>query len=140
MTLASGGILDYDYLIYAVGSGSADPSVPGAAEHAYPIATLEEAERLRPVIEAVPASAPLTVVGAGPTGIETASELAELGRKVTLVCGKVLGPYLHPRARRAVAARLAKLGVTVLEGPGATVTDVTSDAVQLADGRDVPAA
>ncbi|MEU8301160.1 FAD-dependent oxidoreductase [Micromonospora sp. NPDC048909] len=137
VTLASGGTLHYDYLIYAVGSGSADPSVPGAAEHAYPIATLEEARRLQPIIDAVPASAALTVVGAGSTGIETASELAELGRKVTLVCGRVLGPYLHPRARRAVAGHLAKLGVTVLEGPGARVTGVTGDAVQLADGREL---
>ncbi|MEV0721891.1 FAD-dependent oxidoreductase [Micromonospora purpureochromogenes] len=137
VTLASGGTLGYDYLIYAVGSGSADPSVPGAAQHAYPISTLEEARRLRPVVDAAPASAPVTVVGAGPTGLETASELAELGRKVTLVCGKVLGPYLHPRARRSVAERLTKLGVTVIEGPGATVTGVTRDAVQLADGREL---
>ncbi|MEU4677859.1 FAD-dependent oxidoreductase [Micromonospora sp. NPDC023737] len=138
VTLASGGTLDYDYLIYAVGSGSADPSVPGAAEHAYPIATLEDAARLRPVVGAAPASAAVTVVGAGPTGLETASELAELGRKVTLVCGEVLGPYLHPRARRSVAGRLAKLGVTVIEGSGAVVTGVTGDAVQLADGRELP--
>ncbi|MFI6265344.1 NAD(P)/FAD-dependent oxidoreductase [Micromonospora sp. NPDC051006] len=140
VTLASGGTLDYDYLIYAVGSGSADPSVPGAAEHAYPISTLEEARRLQPVVDAAPASAALTVVGAGSTGIETASELAELGRKVTLVCGRVLGPYLHPRARRSVAGHLAKLGVTVLEGPGATVTSVTGEAIQLADGRELASA
>ncbi|SCG47935.1 NADH dehydrogenase, FAD-containing subunit [Micromonospora echinaurantiaca] len=138
VTLASGGTLGYDYLIYAVGSGNADPSVPGAAEHAYPIATLEDAQQLRPVIDAAPASATVTVVGAGSTGLETASELAELGRKVTLVCGKVLGPYLHPRARRSVAERLTKLGVTMIEGPGATVTGVTGDAVQLADGRELP--
>ncbi|MEV0797300.1 FAD-dependent oxidoreductase [Kribbella sp. NPDC050281] len=133
--LASGGALDYDYLVYAVGSGSGDPSVSGAAEYAYPISTLEQAGRLQPVVDAAPASAALTVVGAGPTGLETASELAEQGRTVTLVCGKVLGPYLHPRARRSVARRLAKLGVTVLEGDGATVTGVTADAVQLSDGR-----
>jgi NADH dehydrogenase FAD-containing subunit len=77
------------------------------------------------------------VVGAGPTGLETASELAEQGRSVTLVCGKVLGPYLHPRARRSVARRLAKLGVTILEGDGATVTSVTADGVRLADGREL---
>ena len=138
LTLASGGDLQYDYLIYAVGSGSPVPSVPGAADHAYRISTLEEAERLRPVINAQDASAQLTVVGAGPTGLETASELAEQGRKVTLVCGPTLGPYLHPRARRAVAKRFAKLGMTVLEGPDATVTGVTADSVQLADGREFP--
>ncbi|MGS2617863.1 hypothetical protein ACVCAH_25565 [Micromonospora sp. LZ34] len=31
VTLATGGTVGYDYLIYAVGSGSADPEVPGAA-------------------------------------------------------------------------------------------------------------
>ncbi|GAA4566669.1 FAD-dependent oxidoreductase [Micromonospora coerulea] len=138
VTLATGGTVGYDYLIYAVGSGSADPRVPGAAEFAYPIASLEEAQRLRPVVDAAPATAAVTVVGAGPTGIETAAELAEQGRSVTLVCGEVLGPYLHPRGRRSVAKRLAKLGVTVLDGPGATVTAVTRDAVQLSGGRELP--
>ena len=51
--------------------------MPGAAEFAYPIASLEEAQRLRSVLDAAPATAAVTVVGAGPTGIETAAELAE---------------------------------------------------------------
>ncbi|SCG70395.1 NAD(P)/FAD-dependent oxidoreductase [Micromonospora halophytica] len=138
VTLATGGTVDYDYLIYAVGSGNADPGVPGAAEFSYPIATLEQAQRLRPALDAAPATAAVTVVGAGPTGIETAAELAEAGRAVTLVCGGVLGPYLHPQARRPVARQLARLGVTVLDGPGTKVTGVTRDAVQLADGRSLP--
>ena len=138
LALAGGGTLDYDYLIYAVGSGSAAPSVPGAAEFAHPIASLEQAEQLRPVLNATPATALITVVGAGPSGIETAAELAEAGRLVTLVCGSVLGPYLHPRGRRAVAERLSHLGATVLEGPDATVTGVGPDAVELADGRTLP--
>ncbi|MEV3989909.1 FAD-dependent oxidoreductase [Streptomyces sp. NPDC049837] len=138
VTLASGGTVGYDYVIYAVGSGSAGPRVPGAAEFAHPIATLEEAQRLRAVVDAAPATAAVTVVGAGPTGIETAAELAEAGRTVTLVCGGVLGPYLHPRGRRSVAKYLAGLGVTVLDGPGTEVTAVTEDAVRLGDGRTVP--
>lgn len=138
VTLATGGTVGYGYLVYAAGSGSADPRVPGAAEFASPIASLEEAERLRSVLDAAPASAELTVVGAGPTGIETAAELAEEGRTVTLVCGEVLGPYLHPRGRRSVAKRLAKLGVTVLQGPDAKVTAVTRDVVQLSGGRKLP--
>ena len=103
--LASGDTVGYDYLIYAVGSGSADPGVPGAAEFAHPIATFEEAQRLRSVLDAAPATAPVTVVGAGPTGIETAAELAEAGRTVTLVCGgrarALPAPQRPPLARRA---------------------------------------
>ncbi|GIJ22483.1 NAD(P)/FAD-dependent oxidoreductase [Micromonospora lutea] len=137
ITTASGRTIHYDYLIYAVGSDSGAPQVPGAAEHAHPVATLEEAERLGKVIAAASSTAPVTVVGAGATGIETAAELAEAGRTVTLVCGGALGPYLHPRGRRSVAKRLTELGVTVLDGPGTRVTAVTPDAVRLADGRDI---
>ncbi|MGW1186396.1 NAD(P)/FAD-dependent oxidoreductase [Streptomyces sp. NPDC002559] len=138
LELAGGDTVGYDYLVYAVGSGSAEPDVPGAAEFAHPIATLEEARRLRPVIADAPATAPVTVVGSGPTGIETAAELAEQGRSVTLVCGEELGPYLHPRGRRSVARTLAGLGVTVVAGPGARVAAVTADAVRLDDGRELP--
>ncbi|MFE4637515.1 NAD(P)/FAD-dependent oxidoreductase [Streptomyces sp. NPDC056773] len=137
LRLASGARLSYDYLIYAVGSGSAAPTVPGAAEHAYQIATLEDAQRLRPALDEAPQTAPVTVVGAGPTGIETAAELAEQGRAVTLVCGGVLGPYLHARGRRSVARRLARLGVNVVDGPGTEVTAVTRDSVRLADDREL---
>ncbi|MFH7597241.1 FAD-dependent oxidoreductase [Streptomyces racemochromogenes] len=136
--LASGTTAGYDHLIYAVGSGSADPGVPGAAEFAHPLATFEEAARLRPVLEAASPQAPVVVVGGGPTGIETAAELAGEGRAVTLVCGGVLGPYLHARGRRAVARRLAALGVSVVDGPGSRVTEVTAGAVRLADGRELP--
>ncbi|WP_067814595.1 NAD(P)/FAD-dependent oxidoreductase [Actinomadura kijaniata] len=137
VSLAGGGTVGYDYLIYAVGSRGGAPEVPGADRFAYPIATLEEAERLRRAVAAAPATAPLTVVGGGATGIETAAELAEAGRPVTLVCGGLLGPYLHPNGRRFVARRLAALGVTVLEGPGAKVASMTAGAVRLADGREV---
>jgi NADH dehydrogenase len=135
VTLAEGGTIHYDYLVYAVGSGNAGPRVPGVAEFAYPVATLEAARRLRSVLDGTPVSAPVTVVGGGPTGIETAAELAEQGRVVTLVCGGALGPYLHPRARRTARRYLARLGVDVLEGAQASVSAVTRGAVELGDGR-----
>ncbi|MFF3710759.1 NAD(P)/FAD-dependent oxidoreductase [Streptomyces phaeochromogenes] len=140
VSLAGGGAVSYDYLVYAVGSGASDPGVPGAAEFAHSVSDIEGAERLRSALDATPVTAPLTVVGAGPTGLETAAELAEQGRRVTLVCGDVLGPSLHARGRRPVARRLARLGVTVVEGPRTRVTEVTQDAVRLDDGRELPSA
>ncbi|MFD9190255.1 NAD(P)/FAD-dependent oxidoreductase [Streptomyces phaeochromogenes] len=140
LSLEGGDTVSYDYLVYAVGSGASDPGVPGAAEFAHSVSDIEGAERLRSALEAAPVTAPLTVVGAGPTGLETAAELAEQGRRVTLVCGDVLGPSLHSRGRRPVARRLARLGVTVLEGPRTRVTEVTRDAVRLDDGRELPSA
>ncbi|MFC9993520.1 NAD(P)/FAD-dependent oxidoreductase [Nocardia sp. NPDC127526] len=133
--LADGDSIAYDYLVYAVGSGNAAPSVPGAAEFTHPVATLEAAQRLRSLLRDTPTSAPVTVIGGGPAGVETAAELAEQGRVVTLVCGGALVPYLHPKARRTAHKYLAKLGVTVLEGADAVVTAVSADAVELADGR-----
>jgi len=137
--LASGGEFSYDYLIYAVGSTGAKPStVPGAVEFAHSVADLESAQQLRYALADLPCNAPITVVGGGLTGIETASELAERGCPVTLVCGAILGPSLSKRGRRSVAKRLHRLGVDVLESVAAS--EVRWDAVVLADGTVLPSA
>ena len=137
--LESGRALDYDYVIYAVGSTGGSPStVPGAAEFAYPIAEFEYAQRLRTSLDKLHPDAPVTVVGAGLTGTETAAELAEQGRKVTLVCGGQLAPSLSEPGRRSTAKWLAKHRVTVLEAD--MVAEVRPDAVVFADGAVRPSA
>ncbi|OBH04703.1 MULTISPECIES: NAD(P)/FAD-dependent oxidoreductase [unclassified Mycobacterium] len=139
VVLGSGAELDYDYLVYAVGStGAMPPTVPGAAEFAHSVADLESAQRLHHTLADLPLSAPITVVGGGLTGIETASELAELGRPVTLVCGGVLGPSLSGRGRRSVARQLRGLEVDVLES--AAAAEVRPDAVVLTNGAALPSA
>jgi NADH:ubiquinone reductase (H+-translocating) len=139
VVLTSGAELDYDYLIYAVGStGAMPPTVPGAAEFAHSVADLESAQRLRYALADLPLRQPVTVVGGGLTGIETAAELAELGRPVTLVCGGILGPSLSDRGRRSVARQLRGLGVNVLES--AAASEVRWDAVVLSDGAVLPSA
>ncbi|WP_329409824.1 FAD-dependent oxidoreductase [Nocardia vinacea] len=130
--LASGRVLDYDHIIYAVGSTAAIPSVSGAAEFAFPIAEFESAQRVRARLDELPLAAPVTVVGGGPTGIETAAELAEQGRTVTLVCGGTLMPSLSAPGRRYVGKWLSRHGVAVLEAD--VVTEVRPDAVVFADG------
>lgn len=139
LELAEGPALAYDRLVYAAGSSTGRPTVPGAAEFALQLGTLEQALNLRDVLAKTAMTSPIAVVGGGPLGIEAASEFAELGRRVTLVCGDVLGPYLHPRARKAVAKKLDALGVTVLSGAGASAGEVTRDMLRLADGREVQA-
>jgi NADH dehydrogenase len=139
VALASGRALDYDYVIYAVGSTGRPPaSVPGAAEFAYPIAELELALRLRGALGELHPDAPITVVGGGLTGTETAAELAEEGRNVTLVCGGQLVPTLAEPGRRSVRKRLRKLGVTVLDTD--VVAEVRQDAVVFAYGAVRPSA
>ena len=135
--LASKGVLEYDYLIYAVGSTAALPAVSGA-EFAYRIAEFEYAERLRDKLDELDPDEPVCVVGAGLTGIETSAELAQHRGSVTLICGGELGPSLSPQGRGSVARQLARLGVTVIEG--GVVTEVRQDAVVLSDGRELPSA
>jgi NADH dehydrogenase len=137
VVLASGDVLDYDYLIYAVGSTGTPPAaVPGADEFAYAIAEFEHAELLHRALDERRPNAPVVVVGAGLTGIETAAELAEQGRPVTLVCGGVLGPSLSPAGRRSVNNCLRRLGVDVLET--AVVAAVAPGAVRLVDDTVLP--
>jgi NADH dehydrogenase len=131
--LASGTTLEYDYAVYAVGSTAATPAaVPGAAEHAHHVTELEQAQRLRDALEELDAYAPVTVVGGGLTGIETAAELAEQGRRVSLVCGGTLAPALSEPGRRSIAAWLVRNGVDVVET--AVVAEVRPDSVVLDDG------
>jgi len=134
--LESGLCLDYDYVIYAVGSTATAPkAVPGVAENAYPLGEWEYARRLRGALDAAPAPDPVTVVGAGLTGIETAAELAGQIRQVTLVRDGALAPAFLDPARRAVAKWLARNSVQVLENT--RVTEVRPGAVTLADGSEL---
>lgn len=138
LELASGTVLPYDYLVYAVGSTTTTPDIPGVAEHALSINEFEHAQQVRARYERLAPEAPIVVVGAGLTGVELAGELAEAGRRVTLICGTQLLPSLGDPARRAAAKRLDKLGVEVLVP--ATVVRVDEDLVTLSDGRVLPTA
>ncbi|MFC7676774.1 NAD(P)/FAD-dependent oxidoreductase [Mycolicibacterium sp. GCM10028919] len=140
VALACGDTVRYDYLIYAVGSTGAAPTVPGAAEFAHGLSEFEHGEPLRAAVAGTRRGEPVIVVGAGPTGIEMATELAEEGHAVTLVCGGVLGPYLSNPGRRSVAKVMRRLGVTVVDGPDAKVTEVLDGSVVLADGRELRSA
>jgi NADH dehydrogenase FAD-containing subunit len=128
--------VSYDILVYAVGSLADLDSVPGAAEHAYSVATYDQATRLR---DHLVDARSVTVVGGGLTGIETAAELAESrpDLKVRLVTNGVLGETLSRRGQRHLRRTLSRLGVEVREN--ARVTEVRADGVVLADDHHLPA-
>ncbi|TDD25122.1 NAD(P)/FAD-dependent oxidoreductase [Nonomuraea diastatica] len=132
--------LSYDVLVYALGSAADLDTVPGVREHACPIATAGDAVRLRARLRAQPAGpGPVTVVGGGLTGIETAAELAEThpGLRVELVCAGPVGPGLSVRGRRHIHRAFARLGVVVREHE--PVAKVGPDGVLLETGDEVPA-
>ncbi|PKV83366.1 NAD(P)/FAD-dependent oxidoreductase [Streptomyces sp. TLI_146] len=129
------GAIGYDTLVYAAGSRAWFDGVPGAAEHAYTVADLEQATRLRRRVAAMASGDTVAVVGAGLTGLETASELAashpEL--RVRLVTGADdVGSGLVPRARTHVRRTLDRLDVSV--HPGTVVAAVRQDGLDTLDG------
>ncbi|MEE3852460.1 FAD-dependent oxidoreductase [Gordonia sp. LSe1-13] len=132
--LAGGDTLDYDQLVYAVGSTALSANtIPGAEEHGYPIGEWEAAERLRARLAEVAEDASITVIGGGLTGIEMAAELADAGRSVRLVCRGVLAPSFGNRSRRIARRRLTKLGVEILENH--RVHSIGADTVTVSAGE-----
>jgi NADH:ubiquinone reductase (H+-translocating) len=88
--LSDGNHVSYDYLVLAGGATVNYFNTPGAAEHAFPLYTLMNAVKLRNQIlerfEAADRDPTLiedgalnfVIVGAGPTGVETAGALSDL--------------------------------------------------------------
>ncbi|MER7490836.1 FAD-dependent oxidoreductase [Streptomyces sp. NPDC126497] len=132
--------LAYDTLVYALGSGWDPRGVPGVAEHAHEIAGRPGALRLRARLAGLEAGRSVVVVGAGLTGLEAASEIAESrpDLDVSLVARGDLGDWLSPRGRRHLRKVFDGLGITVHERT--SVTAVGADRVTTADGRSLPAA
>ncbi|WP_069770575.1 NAD(P)/FAD-dependent oxidoreductase [Streptomyces sp. LUP30] len=132
--------LAYDTLVYALGSGWNDQGVPGAAEHAHQIAGRAGALRLRARLSGLAAGQPVVVVGAGLTGLEAATEIAEArpDLDVSLAARAGLGDWLSSKGRRHLRKVVDDLGITVHEHT--TVTAVGADHVVTADGRTVPSA
>lgn len=164
--LADGRGLDYDTLVVAAGAVTNDFGVPGVAEHAFGLKTIEDALALRVHVLAAferaarsdhqPATGALDVVvcGGGPTGVEMAGGLSELYRKVlakdfvdlpigrariTIVeaADRLLQPFTERSSRRA-RRTFERMGVEVRVGVG--VERVEADRVVLADGESIPAA
>ncbi|WP_338768987.1 FAD-dependent oxidoreductase [Nocardia vulneris] len=132
--LDTGTELGYDTLVYALGSIADLDGVPGVAEHAYSVATPEDADRF------VAPDGTVVVVGGGSTGIELAAELGESrpGRRVLLLGSEAPGAWLSPRAQAHIRRVLERLGVEIRSD--AKVIEVTAAGVRLADGTLVEAA
>ncbi|RDI59743.1 NAD(P)/FAD-dependent oxidoreductase [Nocardia pseudobrasiliensis] len=133
LALADGGTVEYDTLIYALGSRADLESVAGVRDYALSVATADDVEAMRPLRGRV------LVVGGGATGIETAAELAESrpDLSVALVSSEEPGAWLSDRARGHIRATLERLGVSVRAG--VKVVEVLADGVRTADGETLPA-
>jgi NADH dehydrogenase len=163
VTGADGFTVSADYLVLAMGSRPNFFGTPGADTHAFPLYSLDDAERLRSRLLAVGEAAlrnpklvdqgavNFVVIGAGATGVETAGALADSVNRViprrmdapniNLVNIYLIDPgqvVLAPFSEKAHAyARqaLEKMGVHLEFG--VRVTEVAADRVTLSDGREI---
>lgn len=134
VTLGDGGTLDYDTLLYTLGSGIGTGGAGGVAEHAFHVAGRPAAQRLRDRLDDLGEGASVLVVGGNLTGIEAATEIAEgrPGLRVTLVTRGELGGWLSPRARRHLRRAFLRYGITVHEHT--TIERVHASGAVAADG------
>jgi NADH:ubiquinone reductase (H+-translocating) len=152
----------YDTLVIAVGSVTNDFGTPGAAAHAVPLETTEQAVRfnhrlVNACIRAHAQEEPIrpgqlhvAIIGAGATGTELAAELHRTAREVVAygldrvdpekdiriilieAADRIL-PALPARISAKTLKLLNELGVEVRTG--AKVSDVRADGVRLTNGE-----
>ncbi|MEU5918268.1 FAD-dependent oxidoreductase [Streptomyces sp. NPDC047141] len=132
--------LEYDTLVYALGSGWDTQGVAGTAEHAHEVSSRPGALRLRDRLAGLGAGESVVVVGGGLTGLEAATEIAEArpDLDVALAARGGLGDWLSPRGSAHVRKVFGRLGITTHEH--ADVTAVGADRVTTGDGTALPAA
>ena len=131
--LTDGGWVAADHVVLATGAHAV--RVPGW-EAALTLHTAADAERLRTALR--PGSR-LVVIGAGWIGAEVAGVAAAAGHRVTVVeaAGAPLSAALGEAVGGLTAGWYHEAGVELLTG--ARVAAVRPDAVELADGRRLPA-
>jgi NADH dehydrogenase len=157
--LDSSEVLEFDYLIVALGSATADFGVPGVFEHALGMKSVHEALTIRAEVlrrfedlcrfedETIFS---ISVVGGGPTGVEMAGAFAELVRgplkndqrhaaahiKINLI---EAGPRILPMFSEKLSAHgkkdLEKLGVTV--HLNAAVKAIKPRSIEISDGSKI---
>jgi NADH dehydrogenase FAD-containing subunit len=112
--------LEYDYLVYALGSMTDRHNVPGVAEYAYSLQARGPfgASALRARLPEIAARGGQVVVcGAGATGIETAAQVASVYQeiKVSLVTRGALARSWNESVADQIRRRLVSLGVEIIE-------------------------
>lgn len=158
----------YDELIVATGADQSWFGRDEFAEHAPGMKNIDDALELRGRIydafelaeiagargdrDVIPRLTTFVVVGAGPTGVEMAGQLAELSRRtlrrdfrhidpararvILLDAAPVLLGSFHPRLQTKAQTALKRLGVEVQLGAKVTMVDADGLVIQGADGEE----
>ena len=158
--------LPYDQLVFALGSVTSTFGIPGIGDHALPLKSLEDAERLRNRVIASLEQADVTtdpaararlltfvIVGGGYTGVEGAGELVDLFKSITpyyetikagdvrivlIEAGKTLLAGLPAGMGVYTTKNLMSRGIEISLGDG--VTKLDDRAIHLASGKTIETA
>jgi len=159
--LDSSEVLEFDHLIVALGSSTADFGVPGVAEYGMGMKSVNEAINIRAAVMRRfedlcrfedDTRLSIAVVGGGPTGVEMAGALAELKRgplkndmkhaadhiDIYLIeAGPRILPMFSEKLSERAESDLRKLGVIVRTNT--SVREVQSRKIIVKDGEPIPA-
>jgi NADH:ubiquinone reductase (H+-translocating) len=163
--LDNGDKIAFDYLVLAGGATVNYFGTPGAAEHAFPLYTLTNAVKLRnQVLKQFEAAArepamiddgvlTFVIVGAGPTGVETAGALSDLfynllprdyhelatekARIIIVEMGKEVLAAFKENLREYAKGELEERGVELRLGEA--VAEVGPTSVKLKSGEEIKA-
>lgn len=159
--LDSSEVLEFDHLIVALGSSTADFGVPGVAEYGMGMKSVNEAINIRAAVMRRfedlcrfedDTRLSIAVVGGGPTGVEMAGALAELKRgplkndmahaakhiDIYLIeAGPRILPMFSEKLSERAESDLSKLGVIVRTNT--SVREVQSRKIIVKDGNPIPA-
>ena len=159
--LDSSEVLEFDHLIVALGSSTADFGVPGVAEYGMGMKSVNEAINIRANVMRRfedlcrfedDTRLSIAVVGGGPTGVEMAGALAELKRgplkndmkhaadhiDIYLIeAGPRILPMFSEKLSERAESDLRKLGVIVRTNTA--VREVQSRKIIVKDGEPIPA-
>ena len=157
--LDSSEVLEFDYLVVALGSANADFGIPGVTEHALGMKSVHEALNIRAEVlrrfedlcrfedETIFS---ITVVGGGPTGVEMAGAFAELVKgplkndqrhaaahiKINLIeAGSRILPMFSEKLSAHGKKDLEKLGVTV--HLNTAVKEIKPRSIEVSDGSTI---
>ncbi|OGN00648.1 MAG: hypothetical protein A3B91_03095 [Candidatus Yanofskybacteria bacterium RIFCSPHIGHO2_02_FULL_41_29] len=154
-----GHMVEYDYLVFALGSETADYNIPGVKEYAHQFKTLEDAlfinqkldelsEEFKNGSRTEPSS--FLICGGGFTGVELAAELGCCSKVIREKCrlrgrcstitlfeaGPKILAIVPEKERRLFKERLTNLGIIIMEN--SPIEEVGPDFIKLKSGHKIP--
>ncbi|MGD6817322.1 NAD(P)/FAD-dependent oxidoreductase [Metabacillus sp. 84] len=117
VVFADGDRLGYDDLVIGLGCEDKYHGVPGAEEYSYSIQTIDQSRRTYSAVNNLPAGAIVSIVGAGLSGVELASELRESRKDLKIQLfdrGKMILSMFPERLSRYVQGWFEDHGVQIV--------------------------